>query len=295
MAATNTPVPKISEQDAADIFAYFASLRYFEPMGDAGRGARTFEAKRCAGCHAEGATRGAIPISRWHMVTDPIVLVSAMWNHVPQMRERLQKEHMKWPELTGHDLSDIVLYARSFPSLRNEPIRMELPPLDGGDALVETYGCKTCHTGQLDFSKLSRDRTLTDIAAAMWNHGPRMVQQPAEIPSEKMRQLLGSIWVRQFLKPSGDPAKGRKVAETKKCVTCHDHGPGPSFANFKGSFSVLNLTSALWSHGPNMLAQMQQKKITWPRLSAVDVDNLLAYINSPGATGRSAKAGSAGD
>jgi len=110
-----------------------------------------------------------------------------------------------------------------------------------------------------------------------------------------MRQLLGSIWVRQFLKPSGDPAKGRKVAETKKCVTCHDHGPGPSFANFKGSFSVLNLTSALWSHGPNMLAQMQQKKITWPRLSAVDVDNLLAYINSPGATGRSAKAGSAGD
>jgi len=283
-------IPKISEEDAANIFTYFASLRYFEPMGDAGRGARTFQSRGCADCHAEGANRRAVPVMQWQTASDPVALVSAMWNHVPQMRESMAKHSVKWPELTARDLSDIVLYARSFPPNRNQPVRLEFPPLEGGDMLAESYGCKTCHIGALDFSARVTNRTLTEVAAAMCNHGPKMVQNPAQIPPEEMRHLLGSVWARQFLKPSGDPVKGRRVAEAKKCTGCHDNGPGPSFSKQTGSFSVLTLTSALWAHGPKMLAEMKQKNIDWPRLTAVDVDNLIAYVNAPGSANRSTSA-----
>src|SRR3954454_2446985 len=40
MASAGVPVPRISEEHAGNLFAYFASLRYFEPMGDASRGKR---------------------------------------------------------------------------------------------------------------------------------------------------------------------------------------------------------------------------------------------------------------
>lgn len=280
MAASNTAVPKISEQDAADVFTYFASLRYFEPMGDAGRGLKTFHSKKCDGCHLKDSTGRAVAVSKWQSASDPIALVSAMWNHIPQMREEMAKRGQKWPELTARDLSDVVLYARSFPANRNQTIRLELPPLEGGDGLIEQWGCKTCHVGKNEFGPQMSRLTLTDVAAALWNHGPKMVQNPTQIPAEEMRKLLGAVWARQFVKPAGDAMKGRKVAETKKCVTCHEGGSAPDFAALQGKFTVLRLTSALWAHGPNMLKQMTEKKIDWPRLTVVDVENLVAYIDS---------------
>ena len=108
-----------------------------------------------------------------------------------------------------------------------------------------------------------------------------MLQNPAHIAPEEMRKLLGDVWAQQFLKASGNASKGRRVAEAKKCVNCYDNGPGPSFAKLQHPFTVLKLTSALWAHGPNMLAEMKQKNIAWPRLTTLDVENLLAYIDSP--------------
>jgi len=286
MAASNIPVPKISEEDAANVFTYFASLRYFEPMGDAGRGSRTFVARGCKNCHVEGVAGKAVPVTQWQTISDPIALISALWNHIPQMRDTMAARHIKWPELTARDLSDIVLYARSFPAARKRPVRLELPPLEGGESLAESYGCKTCHTGTLDFDSIMTNRTLTDVAAAMWNHGPKLQQNPAQIPPEEMRKLLGSVWARQFLKPTGDPVKGRKVAETKKCAGCHDSGPGPSFSSLPGPYTVVKLTSALWAHGPVMLDEMKRQKVEWPRLSPIEVENLVAYMNSPASSKR---------
>jgi hypothetical protein len=40
------------------------------------------------------------------------------------------------------------------------------------------------------------------------------------------------------------------------------------------------MVAALWSHGPKMLDLMAQKKIAWPRFSAREMADLIAYLNA---------------
>ena len=42
---------QLTPEQAADLFAYFVSARYFEKPGDAARGKQAFAAKHCADCH----------------------------------------------------------------------------------------------------------------------------------------------------------------------------------------------------------------------------------------------------
>src|ERR1051325_4215768 len=42
---------EVNEQAAADLFAYFYSVRFFEQPGDASRGKRVFASGRCTQCH----------------------------------------------------------------------------------------------------------------------------------------------------------------------------------------------------------------------------------------------------
>jgi cytochrome c551/c552 len=289
IAAKGVKMPELSETEAADVFGYFASLRYFEPMGEASRGARLFEAKKCGACHgASGhADSAARPVKEWESLSDPVALVGKMWNHIPQMGAEMAKRGIKWPQVTSQDLSDILVYARGIRDTKQiRPAHFELPPLEGAQTLLDSYGCNTCHKGAQAFEQIMGDRSLTEVAAGMWNHGPGMIQNPAMIPIEEMRKIISYVWARQFFHPAGSAAKGRHVAESKKCVTCHEGtGSGaPAFSSLQGPYSVARLTSALWKHGPAMLKQMQAKGVQWPRLTPADVENLIAWIDSQAAT-----------
>src|SRR5690242_18724993 len=52
MKQQSIAIPQISEQDAADLFAYLYSTRFFEKPGDAARGKRAFASHNCSQCHA---------------------------------------------------------------------------------------------------------------------------------------------------------------------------------------------------------------------------------------------------
>jgi hypothetical protein len=39
------------------------------------------------------------------------------------------------------------------------------------------------------------------------------------------------------------------------------------------------MVAALWEHGPRMLDVMNSKKIVWPRFSAVEMEDLVAFLN----------------
>ena len=39
------------------------------------------------------------------------------------------------------------------------------------------------------------------------------------------------------------------------------------------------MVAALWEHGPGMLEVMNAKKIAWPRFTAQQMDDLIAYLN----------------
>ena len=40
------------------------------------------------------------------------------------------------------------------------------------------------------------------------------------------------------------------------------------------------MVSALWDHGPQMLEMMKQKNLAWPRFTAPQMSDLIAYLNS---------------
>src|SRR6185369_9865819 len=58
-------------------------------------------------------------------------------------------------------------------------------------------GCAGCHTGKLE---------LTDIAADMCDHAP------------KMRQIVSYLWTEQIFRESGDPVDGKKTFLARKCA-----------------------------------------------------------------------------
>jgi hypothetical protein len=126
--------------------------------------------------------------------------------------------------------------------------------------------------------------TLTDIAAAMWNHEPRMTGPAAgaAIDGNQMKELISYLWARQFFEDAGDVNAGRRVFQSKRCTSCHESGTdgAPKLPSASLPMSGPGMISALWHHGPRMIGQMQSKHIPWPGFSATQMSNLIAYLNS---------------
>lgn len=276
----------MDEQAAADLFAYFYSVRYFEKPGDAARGKAIFEQRECAGCH--GLTQekqpGIHPVSQWQTLNHPFALSEAMWNHSRSMLAAMGAKHKAWPALSGQDLADLLVYLRNLPTSKASSPLMIINVVPQGKELFVAKGCKTCHESDTALAGRIRGRTLTEIAAAMWDHGPRMASldaPPVVFAPGEMGELLSYIWAQQFFEDARDPARGRKIFASKGCAGCHEKaGSGaPPLVDKTGRFSGPAMVSALWRHGPAMLDRMKASNVKWPRLSAEDMSALIAYLN----------------
>jgi len=276
--------PRVDEQSAADLFAYFVSARYFELPGDAARGKQAFQAKHCADCHGitESKAEGAPPVAKWESLAEPVVLVQQMWNHGPKMREAFAKRHLQWPALTAQELTDILVYLQNLPETKGLAGNFQFPASDTGQALYQSKGCAGCHTGANALENKLRNQTLTGIAAAMWDHQPKMAAAPPTLTQEEMREVLAYIWAKQYFGGQGDASHGAKVFAEKNCAACHGKaGSGaPKLAKGKNAYSDVVMVSVLWQHGPKMLESMQQKNLAWPRFTTKEMADLIAYLNS---------------
>jgi mono/diheme cytochrome c family protein len=276
--------PTLTPESAADLFAYFVSTRYFEKPGDAARGKQAFQARHCAECHGITTSNaaGAPPVVRWTSLTDPLVLAEKMWNHGAKMREAFAQKKLAWARLSGQELTDILVYLENLPETRGAAPAFQIPTADTGAALFQSKGCEECHKGAMALEALLRNQTLTDIAVDMWNHQPNMKQPPPELTADEMRQIIGYIWARQYFAGNGSVERGKKVFGAKNCATCHnDPSSGaPSLSKGKEAYSDITMVSVLWGHGPRMLESMTQKKLAWPRFTAQQMSDLIAYLNS---------------
>ena len=284
MKRANLAQPQFSPEQAADLFAYFVSARYFERPGDAGRGKQLFASKHCADCHGITDSRapGAPPVAKWESLADPVVLAQQMWNHGAKMTAALAERKIGRPMLTAQELTDVLVYLRNLPETRQLASNFSFPPSDSGAGLFQSKGCAACHTGKLALESRLHNETLTGIAAAMWDHQAAMKQPPPQFSQEEMRQVIGYIWARQYFRGYGNAAHGRKVFEEKHCATCHnDPASGaPKLAKGRNAYSDVVMVSALWRHGPRMLEMMNQKNMGWPRFSAQQMSDVIAYLNS---------------
>ncbi|HUE04666.1 MAG TPA: c-type cytochrome [Bryobacteraceae bacterium] len=277
--------PKLSASDAADLFAYLYSTRFFDQPGDAARGKQAFADRHCADCHGITASNaeGAPPVVKWESLGQPMVLVQQMWDHSSSMREAFAHRKIAWQELTAQELSDILAYLRNLPETRGMDARFSFTTGEGGQAIFEAKGCVNCHVGKLALEDRLHNLALTEIAVDMWNHAPRMKQPVPQLSEDEMRQLLSYLWMRQFVYAKGDPARGKQVFAAKVCASCHaggEHGAPPLPGQGRG-YSEITIISALWKHGPQMFTRMRQAKMSWPRFNnPQQMSDLVAYLNS---------------
>ena len=278
---------ELSAQGAADLFAYFYSARFFEKPGDAGRGKSVFASKHCANCHGmtEAKLPNAKPVSEWRAIGDPIELADAMWNHAASMRGEFARVGLQWAELDPQDLDDILVYLRNLPSRRGSGSAFDISAGANGAELFKSKGCAGCHTGKLELAPLLKNKTLTGIAAAMWNHEPKMAAEPPRLTVDEMRALLGYLWASEFFTNSGNAGAGERLFASKHCVTCHSdaYSGAPALPRAGEIFTGATMVSALWHHGPRMLDQMQAKHIAWPHFDGQDMSNIIAYLDSKNA------------
>ena len=276
----------LNEQAAADLFAYFYSAHFFDRPGDAGRGKSLFASKHCAECHGltQAKFPAAKPVAEWESVGQPFALVSAMWNHAATMKAEAAKRNFAWPQLTSQDLTDMLVYLRNLPSTRDMAARTEISSGAGGQALFQSKGCSGCHMGKLSLSPLLKNKTLTDIAAAMWNHEPRRAQTFLQVDPGEMREIVSYLWAGGFFEDLGKSTVGGRIFAAKHCTTCHnDPSSGaPAVPAPDRDFTGASMVSVLWRHGPRMLAQMNSRQIAWPRFDGSQMADVIAFLNSAG-------------
>jgi len=276
---------QLSPEGAADLFAYFVSARYFEKPGDAGRGKLAFSARHCADCHgiASSPVAAAPPVAKWESLADPLVLAQQMWNHGARMRAEFSSRKLAWGQLTAQELTDILVYLQNLPETRGISRDFQFPPSGPGEKLFQSKGCAGCHAGKLALEDRLRNQTLTEIAVDMWNHQPAMKQPAPVFTSQEMSELLGYVWARQYFRGQGDAGRGRAVFGAKGCATCHNDAASgaPKLAKGQDAYTDVTVVSILWEHGPRMLDQMTQRQMAWPRFTAREMSDLIAYLNAP--------------
>jgi cytochrome c2 len=270
---------ELDQQGAQDLMAFFYAARFFERPGDAGRGKRVFERDGCAGCHN-------LSVSQWQGLNDPIALLEAMWNHRAQMQAATAAKGAALPQLSAQDLTDILVYLRNLPGTRGQAGVFRIEAAGAGATIFQSAGCAKCHQTVEALAADTQGKTLTEIAAEMWNHAPRMAAAGApavKLAPGEMRDLASSFWAAKFFEDAGHSASGSRVFASKKCAVCHnDASSGAPRLPIPGrAFSGASMVSVLWRHGPRMLNLMKTKGLEWPRFDGAQMADLIAYLNHP--------------
>lgn len=99
--------PTLSSEEMTDIVAYLFSIRYFDEPGNAERGRALFAKMQCELCHTKGTKTG---LSELRGKVSPIFMARTMWNHGPQMLERMRKAKIPWRRIGGKEMADLIEY-----------------------------------------------------------------------------------------------------------------------------------------------------------------------------------------
>jgi cytochrome c len=100
--------PTLSSQEMADLVAYFFSTRYFDEPGSPERGREIFIKKQCNLCHVKGAKTG--DLSSLKDQISPIFMAEVMWNHGPEMLEKMRKAKIPWQKMERKEMVDLMEY-----------------------------------------------------------------------------------------------------------------------------------------------------------------------------------------
>ncbi|MFQ6038892.1 MAG: c-type cytochrome, partial [Candidatus Aminicenantales bacterium] len=114
MRRVGLKIPRFSEQEMADLVSYLYFLPYYGEKGDPSKGKDVFSEKGCAVCHSRDAVEEGKGIDLAETAGFSLFeLVSAMWNHVPEMEKMVTELNLAWPRFEKDEMKDLIAYIQS--------------------------------------------------------------------------------------------------------------------------------------------------------------------------------------
>lgn len=163
-----------------------------------------------------------------------------------------------------------------------------------GEKLFTELQCAACHSvrgvgGNSAPALGGQGYTPNTMAGALWSHVSAMwpAMDKAGIKRSPMdERQAADIFTYVAGTPGsdrpGDSARGRQVFEAKLCASCHDEGQYGSvdLTAKAGSVTPFSMVSSVWLHGDGMLSRMVSKNTQWQAVTADEMGDIVAYLNS---------------
>ncbi len=228
--------------------------------GDARRGAEVFNAQKCSHCHSMEGRYAARAYT-------PSVRASLIWNHAPQMWPAMENAGIPKPQLSEQDASDLFAY---FYAARYMD---QLGDAGRGLRAFRDNRCAECHStsaegapGRDGAPAVVRWESLADsiaLAAAMWNHAPRMRDAMAkrrvpwpQVSSQMLTDMLVYLRNAPGVRLSGHrfslgtAEMGGTLFRSKGYAGCHV-GKLDLSSRVRGR-TTTDFVAAMWNHADKM-------------------------------------------
>ena len=271
------------------------------PTQNAVAGAEVFGEKGCIRCHSiSGGGQSLGPdlrtIGSARTFQD---LTATLWNHLPDMNRSMADLGIERPHLSEREAGDLFayLYTLGYFDTAGDAER--------GKGLFTELSCIRCHqvggvggvVGPV-LDHVGERGVPIEVAAAMWNHGPAMMEA-AEVRGIARPRMSGPALTDliAFLQSTSDATPrenlhvlpgnamaGARVIEDG-CVECHGTpGAGgvsaPDFADLSRGASLIDFVALMWNKAPAMMGALRARDLEFPHLEAQDFANLVAYLYS---------------
>ncbi len=99
--------PWLTPQEMANLVAYLFATRYFDEPGNPVKGKAVFNKKQCHLCHGRGKKPD---LSILKDKISPIFMAQTMWNHGPEMMEKMRKAKVPWQKIDEKEMVDLMEY-----------------------------------------------------------------------------------------------------------------------------------------------------------------------------------------
>jgi cytochrome c2 len=263
-------------------------------------GQRLILEKGCTNCHGivgPGGRQGP-DLLRTARGKGAAEVLTAMWNHIPQMVGALLAGE-RLPSLSGGELRDLVGYL-NFINYLGDP-----GDAPRGQALLGEMSCLGCHDlgrkGKIGPDLIASGRAASPVGLVtdIWNHYPDMraalrdrglgwFPWSGDIITDLSRYLSSRAPndAPAALLAPGDPAQGAAVFERLGCAGCHNPAGGASWVALMRDSNRLSAAengAALLRHLPRLEAAAGRAVHPLRPLSEKNMADLLAYLSLAGA------------
>lgn len=302
MAEMNIKRPVFEEDEMKQLMLYLYYLRYLNKTGNVLKGKKLLSEKGCYNCHKVRDIGNEIGprLDKLPTHVSPLFMAQTMWNHGPEMADKMHELNLPWPKFENDDIVDLTNYLRI---LRKDAQPEEMYTNPGnpqkGKELIKSKGCLNCHTVQgqgseiaIDLTEIEFNRNVTEMAGLLWNHGERMLVSMKKkkiawpkFKDEEMGDLISYLYYLDFMESGGNVGRGEELFDNKGCASCHNtkaktETAGPAISEFESLTSPVKLTQIMWNHAPDMEIKMKKMELDWPELTKNDIEDIYNFLSA---------------